>query len=80
MLVVSLDVNLSIHKWIWRLSKINYKIGEFIWVCTDQAGIQIGVQFWSRMMMEHYIGSDGRPTEDGPRGNVDSMFDMNENE
>ena len=55
-------------------------MGEFIWVHIGQAGIQIGVQFWNRMMKEHYIGSDGRPTKDGPRGNVDSMFDMNEKE
>ena len=51
---------------------------EFVWLHIGQAGIQIGVQFWNRMMKEHAIGTDGKPTEDGLIGNVSSLFDENE--
>ena len=54
-------------------------MGEFIWMHFGQAGIQIGVQFWNRMMKEHAIGTDGKPTEFGPRGNVNSLFYESEN-
>ena len=51
---------------------------EFVWLHIGQAGIQIGVQFWNRMMKEHAIGTDGKSTEDGLIGNVSSLFDENE--
>ena len=54
-------------------------MGEFIWMHIGQAGIQVGVQFWNRMMKEHGIGTDGKPTEFGPRGNVNSLFYESEN-